>query len=180
MRPADALGALRLVVAALFPYALGAASARWVALLLFVVAAASDYLDGIVARRGRGPTAHGAILDNVADVAFVLAGTAAGARLGLVPVAVPVAIALAVAGYALASARRGTPARSALGHAAGVANYALAGLLAGAVAWPGRPWSVVLAGASAVVVALNLGAVVARAAAISRALVPRVAGSRAR
>jgi phosphatidylglycerophosphate synthase len=178
VRPADALGALRLVAAGLFPWALVAAP--WAAPLLFVVAAASDYLDGIVARRGRGPTAHGAILDNVADVAFVLAGTAAGARLGLVPVAVPVAIALAVAGYALASARRGTPARSALGHAAGVANYALAGLVAGAVAWPGRPWSVVLAGASAVVVALNLGAVLARAVAISRALVPRVAGSRVR
>ena len=178
---ADALGCVRLAAAALLPWALVRMSGWWAAPALFAVAAATDFLDGIVARRGAGPTAHGAILDNAADVAFVLAGTATGARLGLVPVAVPVAIVLAVVAYAAASARRRGPAYSAIGHAAGVLNYAITGLIAGAVAFPGRGWSPLLAGASGVVVAANGGAVLGRAlTAFSRVRVPRAAGSRLR
>jgi phosphatidylglycerophosphate synthase len=178
---ADALGGVRLVAAALLPWALARAPVWWAAPALFVIAASTDYLDGIVARRGRGPTAHGAVLDNVADVAFVVAGTATGAWLGIVPAAVPGAIVLAVIAYAVASARRGEPARSAVGHAAGVLNYAITGVVAGAVALPGRGWHPILAVASAVVVAVNVAAVVLRAAGnVSRARVPHAAGSRSR
>jgi len=173
----------------MLPWALLRAPARWwFPIVLFAVGAASDFLDGIVARRGRGPTAHGAVLDNAADIAFVLAGTGTGAALGLVPLAVPGAIAVAFGTYALASfglsARDGQwrLARSTLGHLAGVLNYALTGLVAGAAALPAMPWRPVLALGSALVVAVNLAAVVARVAAgvVSRARAPHGAGSRAR
>ena len=105
-----------------------------------------DFLDGRIARAAApGRRAHGAVLDNVADIAFVLAATGAGAALGLVPWAAPLAIARRrSAAYALASVRRtraaAAPARSRSGTRRGVANYALAGLVAGAVALPGAAW----------------------------------------
>jgi phosphatidylglycerophosphate synthase len=188
---ADALGILRLVAAVALPGALaGAVAGRrwWLPIALFAVGAASDFLDGVAARRGRGATRHGAILDNVADIVFVLSGTGAGAALGLVPRAVPVAIAVSFTAYAVASidqsARQRTwqVARSRAGHAAGVLNYALAGLVAGAAALPGRPWLPLLQLGSLVVIAVNLVAVLERAApwAVRPARGPRGAGREAR
>ncbi len=162
---ADALGVLRLGAAAVLPGALARAvegRGRWVPALLFVVAAASDFLDGRLARRGRGPTRHGAVLDNLADIAFVLAGTVSGAMLGLVPGVVPLAIVVAFAAYAATSLRGGHVARSAAGHAAGILNFALVGLITGAVALPGGVWAPVLAVAAALVVGVNLAAVLGR------------------
>jgi phosphatidylglycerophosphate synthase len=168
---ADLLGLVRLAVALVFPAALARAAAATdgspTPLALFAVAAATDFFDGIVARRA-GPTRHGAVLDTVADVAFVLAGTVGGAALGLLPWAAPAAVALAVASYVAASvsrsARRGRwgLARSRVGHAAGVANYALVGLAAGSVAIPGAAWPWLLRLGSLATVALNLGAVLDR------------------
>jgi phosphatidylglycerophosphate synthase len=165
---ADALGVVRLAAAAAFPGALSQ-SRPWLPIGLFAVAAASDFLDGPVARRRR-PTRHGAVLDNLADIAFVLAATVTAAHLGLVPRAVPAAIAAAFATYALASLARGGRggvvqlAHSTVGHAAGVLNYALAGLIAGAVAWPGAAWAPFLGVASLVVIAANLAALLQQAA----------------
>ena len=162
---ADALGVVRLAAALVLPGSLaraGQGEARWLPVLLFAVAAATDFFDGIVARRGRGATRHGAVLDNLADVVFVLAGTIAAARAGLVTPAAPLAIGGAVAAYAVASLRGGAMARSAVGHAAGVLNYALVGLVAGAVALPARGWAIVLAAGGWIVVAVNLTAVLER------------------
>jgi phosphatidylglycerophosphate synthase len=180
--PADALGVVRVLAACLLPAALaGSARGSWLPALLFGVAAASDFLDGIVARRGAGPTSHGAALDNLADLAFVLSGTGAAARLGMVPLAVPLAIGLAFGAYALASLAGRRAARSASGHVAGVLNYALVGLIAGNVALPGPAWPPLLAIAGAVVVVVNLSAVIGRVVPpLTRALVPRVAGTGAR
>jgi phosphatidylglycerophosphate synthase len=176
LRAADALGVARLAAAVLFPGVLAGALAgvrdERLPLVVFGLAAASDYLDGIVARR-TGPTRHGAVLDNLADVAFVLSGTGAGAALGLLPVAVPLAIAAAFGAYVLASLarpRRGL-ARSALGHAAGVCNFAVVGLVAGAAAVPATAWRGGLRAAGLAVVALNLAAILDR-------LVPRALASR--
>jgi len=168
---ADALGLLRLAAAAALPGALaGALSGQrwWLPLVLFAVGAASDFFDGVLARGGRGPTRHGAVLDNVADIVFVLAGTGAGAALGLVPRAAPVAIAIAFAAYTLASVDRTARqrtwriARSNVGHGAGVLNYALTGLVAGAAAIPGRLWSPILQLASVLIIVVNLAAVLER------------------
>ena len=162
---ADALGVVRLGAAFVLPGALARAvggQGRWWPVLLFAVGAASDFLDGVLARRGHGATRHGAVLDNLADIAFVLAGTVAGATLGLVPRAVPVAIAVAFAAYAAASVRGRQAARSAPGHAAGVLNYALVGLLAGAAVLPGRAWAPLLGAGGWIVVGVNLAAVLSR------------------
>ena len=169
---ADALGVVRLAAAAAFPGTLARALAdggpSMLPIVLFVVAAGSDFFDGILARRAGRPTRYGAILDTVADVAFVLAGTGAGAALGLVPTAVPAAIALSVGAYAVASAATTSRdgelrlARSRTGHLGGVCNYALVGFLAGDVLLPGPAWRWILAAGSIVVVGVNLAAVLGR------------------
>src|SRR5262249_58670559 len=93
---AAAFGLLRLTAAALLPQALLDAFADphggALPVALFAVAAAPDFLDGPVARRGT-PTRHGAVLDNVADVAFVLAGTAPAAWAGRLAALGPLAVA---------------------------------------------------------------------------------------
>lgn len=178
---ADALGVLRLIAAVLLPGAL--ARGGWAALALFCLAAATDFFDGVVARSGKGPTAHGAILDNVADLAFVMAASGTAAVLHLIPWVVPLAIASSFAVYviasATASAAQGTVrmARSSVGHAAGVVNYALAGLVAGAVALPGQAWTFILALASAAVIVVNLTAIVQRLVPGRRAPAPHDAGT---
>jgi len=150
----------------LFVAALG--DGGWLAVGVFALAAASDFADGRLARRGGRATAHGAVLDAAADIVFVLAGSARAARLGLVSWAVPAAIAGSAGAYALVSVLRSRRAggmelaRSRVGHAAGVANYAVVGLAAGSRALPARAWSGALAAAAALAVALNLGAVGAR------------------
>ena len=181
---ADALALSRLVLAGVLAFTLSHAPAHTLLpAVVFVLAAASDYVDGPLARRAGGPTRHGAILDSLADVAFVLAGTVTGAARGLVPAAVPIAITLSFSLYALASvdARWGT-ARTIVGHRAGVANYALTGLVTGAVAFPGAMVKPVLAGASLAVIAINLAAVLERlwAARRGRARAPHAGGTLAR
>jgi len=169
---ADALGILRLLAATVFPSMLGRALGRsegdWMPLVLVTVAAATDYTDGMVARRAAIPSRHGALLDNLADIVFVLAVTGAGAAYGLVSWLAPGAIALAFVTYAVASARRSDtawrPARSRVGHAAGIVNYGLAALVAaaacpleGGIARTVRP-------AGFLVAAINLAAVLERLA----------------
>ncbi|HZP41567.1 MAG TPA: CDP-alcohol phosphatidyltransferase family protein [Candidatus Binatia bacterium] len=161
-RAADALGVARLAAAALLPAALARPAPDASALGLFAVAAATDFLDGVVARR-TGPTRHGAVLDVAADVAFVLAGTTAASALGLVSPVVPLAIAASATAYAAAARRGGTAARSGVGHVAGVLNYALVGLVAGARWVDSAAWPPLLAATGAGVVAVNVAAVLARA-----------------
>jgi len=93
---ADALSGSRLLIAAALPGVLSAVGARgsWLPLGLVAVAALTDFLDGVAARRSAGgPSRHGAVLDNVADLGLVVGCTGAGAVLGLVPAAVPIAAA---------------------------------------------------------------------------------------
>jgi len=157
---------LRIVLAIVFARSLD--DGCWRPLIAFALAAASDYADGPLARRAGAPTRYGALLDSVADIVFVLVATMAGAVTGRLSWAVPVAIVGAAAPYLVATLRRigatedAPRAYSAVGHAAGVCNYALAGLLAGSVALPGPSWPPLLAAASAVVIALNLTALAQR------------------
>lgn len=162
---ADALSGLRLLLAVVFPLLLVRGGAA--PLGLWAVAALSDYVDGPIARR-RGASARGAILDNVADVAFVLGGLVTAAALGFVTWVVPVSVVGSVGGYVLASRRlsrdAGPPrlARSRVGHWAGVVNWACVGVVAGALALPELigPW--LLDAAGVVTSAINLAAVGSR------------------
>lgn len=165
---ADAASVTRLAAAAVFPAALaqavGQGSCVWLPGMLFGVAAATDFVDGPLARRHGGGTRHGAVLDNVADIAFVLSASATGATLGLVPWLAPMAIALAFTSYAVASAGHGRPARSVAGHAAGVVNYVLAGLLAGSALVPDVALAPALRVAGFTTAGINLVAVLGRLA----------------
>jgi phosphatidylglycerophosphate synthase len=163
---ANALSGARLLLAAALPYLL--VHGGWPPLLAWTVASLSDFFDGPLARRRGTSSPGGAILDNVADIAFVLAGLATAAALALVTWVVPLSIALSAGAYAAASMRRRTGvaaprlARSRLGHWAGVANYACLGVVTGAVTWPGPQWTPMLAAAGAATAALNLAAVLTR------------------
>ena len=164
MSPADVLSGMRLLLAAAMPWLLPRGGV-W-PLVVWSLAALSDYVDGPIARRRGATSLRGAVLDNVADVAFVLVGLGTAGALGLIPWAVPASIGLSAGAYAAASLRRSPSgaqlARSRLGHWAGVFNYACLGLVTGAVAWPSAAWPAVLTAASAVTAGANLAAVVLR------------------
>ncbi len=134
--------------------------------MLFGIAATTDFLDGRIARRAGVASGAGQVLDTVADVLFVESTFVCFAVWGRVSWLLPAAVGLSVAAYAVASwhrarlARRVELARSRIGHAAGVLNYALVGMLAAEpiVAMPA--W---LVGAAALGVAgVNLLAVLGR------------------
>jgi len=78
IKPADLLTALRVPLAALFPFV---THPGW-QLAIVGAAAASDYLDGLLARRFGGSRA-GAVLDPVADKLFMLSAFLTVARRGL-------------------------------------------------------------------------------------------------
>ena len=63
--------------------------------LLLAVALATDYADGIVARRRGTASAAGQLFDHGTDCLFVTAGLAGAALAGLVPLALPVLILVA-------------------------------------------------------------------------------------
>lgn len=71
MTPANLMTAFRLLVAPLFIYLIIAHRISWWTSLVGFLAAASDYFDGIVARR-HGTTRSGAFLDPLADKIIVL------------------------------------------------------------------------------------------------------------
>ncbi len=151
----------------------GHPSLRWLPLGLFALAAASDFADGRLARACGTASGRGQLLDTGADVLFVGSAFVLFAARGRISWFVPMAMGAAIALYASDSWRRarGSGAlaldRSPLGHAAGVANFALVGLLAaehGVPTW--LPAPVVDVGALATA-ALNTASVVQRLAARS-------------
>jgi len=163
---ADLLTLSRLGLAVVLPFALMRGGSLPAA--CWVLAAASDYVDGPLARRTGTPSRHGPLLDNLADIAFVLGGLGTAAALGLVPWLVPGAILLAVVDYARAAfeASRGmVPARLArnrVGHVAGVLNYACLGVVCARLAWPGATPAIVLTAVELATIAVNVAAVVVR------------------
>lgn len=77
-------------------------SAGLVAALL-TVAIASDYFDGVVARRQGTASARGQLFDHATDCLFVTACLAGAALAGSVPPVLPVLVALAFSQYVLDS-----------------------------------------------------------------------------
>ena len=87
MNLANILTLSRVVLAVFFAYFLfsSAPSARWVALFLFILAALTDWWDGLAAR-GMGETSHfGKLMDPIADKTLTLAAFISFSLLGLVP-----------------------------------------------------------------------------------------------
>jgi phosphatidylglycerophosphate synthase len=102
LTPANALTLLRLLLVAPFVVAVRG-GAPLAASLVFALAAASDFVDGRVARR-RGETSdHGGFLDHAVDATFVATGAAALASVGVLPALLAPSIAIAFVQYALDS-----------------------------------------------------------------------------
>ena len=170
---ANALTGLRLALTVPFIAACAivpgaAAPARLLPLLLFCVVAASDIADGRIARYWGTASARGHVFDNIADMTFVGCAFLFFATRGSISWFVPVAMAGAVGAYAVDSARHawGTGrvhlARSPIGHVAGIANYALVGILATDIAVAGAIGDSFLRAACITTAAINTLSVVSR------------------
>jgi len=103
------------------------ANAAWVAVAVFALAVASDVLDGIVARRFDEQSGLGRLFDHAADAAFVTAGAATLAHVGVLPPLLPTLIAASFLQYALDAkiAMGSGPRPSTLGRWNGIAYYAI-------------------------------------------------------
>ena len=137
LSPANLISLARLAIAT--PLSLYAVfTGRWMlAAGVFAAAVASDFLDGIVARRRQAVSALGGVLDHSADAIYVavtlwaVAYTEAQTRVDAVPGILPLFIVLAFLQYLLDSrALAGRPLRtSRLGRGNGIAYFVLAGVV---------------------------------------------------
>ena len=163
---ADALTIARLVIAIAFPWVL-LGGGRW-PVVLWAAAAASDFVDGPLARRAGGGTGHGSVLDSLADVTFVLGGLTVGAVRGDLTWLAPLSVAGAAGAYAFDSLRvsRSTGAvhlaRSRIGRTAGVVNYVCVGVLAGRAILPDAIWGWAIALLAVATVVVNAAALAVR------------------
>lgn len=104
--------------------------------LLFLLICASDYYDGPVARALGVDSDLGKVLDNLADITFLLVTLTYLVRTGDVPWWIPIAIALAFGQYTVDSwllAGRKTEivlVSNPIGHWAGILNYIGTGIVA--------------------------------------------------
>ncbi len=95
--------------------------------------AASDFLDGHIARWTLSAGGFGRWLDNVADIVFVLTVLSCEAQARAIPIYLPVLVATSFAQYVTDSVWiRGSavPIKSRLGHWAGIFNYIIVIVLA--------------------------------------------------
>jgi CDP-diacylglycerol--glycerol-3-phosphate 3-phosphatidyltransferase len=125
---ANALTALRLVLAVPFAFLMASGSARQAVLagLTLVAAIATDLLDGPVARHRGTATAAGGAFDHAADFLFVASGLAAGATRGAFPWVFPVLVTAAFVQYVADSywiERRRTLRPSRLGRYNGILYF---------------------------------------------------------
>jgi phosphatidylglycerophosphate synthase len=102
---ANALTAVRLLLVAPFAFfmARGDARSAMFALLAWVVALATDFLDGPVARRRGTVSALSGTFDHTSDFLFVTSGIFAGTFRGAFPWILPVCITAAFAQYVIDS-----------------------------------------------------------------------------
>jgi len=102
---ANALTAIRLLLVIPFAFFMSRTDERSAlfALLAWVVALATDFLDGPIARRRGTVSALSGAFDHTSDFLFVVSGIFAGASRGAFPWILPVCIAAAFAQYAIDS-----------------------------------------------------------------------------
>ncbi|HUR32569.1 MAG TPA: CDP-alcohol phosphatidyltransferase family protein [Vicinamibacterales bacterium] len=102
---AHAITGLRLlaVVPAAWAFSRADRVSAWLLVMLVAVAIASDYADGIVARRTGSASPRGMLFDHTTDCLFVTAGLAGAAMATLVPLILPVLIPIAFTQYVLDS-----------------------------------------------------------------------------
>ena len=101
--------------------------------LIALGGAASDVLDGRIARATHSAGQFGRWLDSAADIVFILAALFCEAYAGVIPVYLPALVAASFAQYVVDSVViRGSavPVKSRLGHWAGIFNYIIVIVLA--------------------------------------------------
>jgi CDP-diacylglycerol--glycerol-3-phosphate 3-phosphatidyltransferase len=102
---ANALTAIRLLLVAPFAFftARGDGRSAVFALIAWVVALSTDFLDGPIARRRGTVTALSGTFDHTSDFLFVTSGIFAGAYRGVFPWVLPICITAAFAQYVIDS-----------------------------------------------------------------------------
>lgn len=141
-RAADLCTALRIVLAPLLAWQLDAprASVVWWPFGIYLVAAATDYLDGWAARAAGTASRRGRVFDHGADALLLFPSFLVLAAHGRLPLLLPAAAMTAFGLYVVDGWRRGgslasldlTGSRS--GAVGGVLNYVIGGAAAAAVA----------------------------------------------
>ena len=91
------------VVPAAWAFSRGNGVSPWLLVMLVAAAIATDYFDGIVARRTGVASARGMLFDHTTDFLFVTSGLAGASLAGLVPTLLPVLIVVAFTQYVLDS-----------------------------------------------------------------------------
>ena len=183
----SAMSALRFALAMLWiELASSAHAGRLAYLAIALVAAASDFIDGRIARRLRVASESGRWLDALADVTFVLCALTAESYAGAIPIYIPILIAISFSQYALdsilipkrtpapiknapapigiaAEPTKGAagPIKSRLGHWGGIINYAL--VIALATAPPPATIGVIIHFASPLIAVFYMAAITERA-----------------
>lgn len=133
---AHGITALRVLLTVPLLLAITGSVAAWIAAPLFAIIAASDVLDGRVARAAGTASGWGRAFDHGADILFVLSCFLTYAAIGVAPWWVPASVAFAFALYVI-DARRPGPATTTrrlagrIGHVGGICNYVLIGTLIG-------------------------------------------------
>ncbi len=135
----DLLTAARLLATPVFAWlfwrAFDAPAARLPLGLLFAGVCASDYFDGVLARRAGRASPRGRTFDSFTDIAFLLAALSTAVAVDGVPWWVPAAVAVSFSFYVVDSwFLRPSPAApglvaSRVGHWGGIGNYVLVGVL---------------------------------------------------
>src|SRR5579864_9779802 len=102
---ANALTAVRLLLVVPFAFFMTKGDVRSAifALIIWVVALATDFLDGLIARRRGTVTALSGTFDHTTDFLFVTSGLFAGAFRGVFPWILPVLIVAAFSQYVIDS-----------------------------------------------------------------------------
>jgi phosphatidylglycerophosphate synthase len=124
---ANGLTAVRLLLVLPFGSLMTSGNSTLVAALIFIVAVASDLLDGHVARRMNTASPLGGTFDHTTDFLFVMSGMIGGARRSVFPWLLPALIATAFCQYFVDSrwlgAQRGLR-KSQLGRYNGILYFA--------------------------------------------------------
>jgi phosphatidylglycerophosphate synthase len=102
---AHALTTARLLLVIPFTLVMARGDAYHAALAAFALAAAiaTDFLDGVIARRRRTASTAGGVFDHTTDCLFVTSGLAAGASRGAFPWILPALVAAAFVQYVVDS-----------------------------------------------------------------------------
>lgn len=146
-----------------------------VAALLLAIALASDYVDGVVARRQGTASPRGQLFDHATDCFFVTACLGGAAVAGHVPWLLPVLIAIAFTQYAIDSywiQRRARLRMSRIGRWNGIAYFAPLVIIATArldlVPVLTRPLTFIASAVAWLLVASTLVSIADRATAVRR------------